>query len=271
MRALQILFIHILFFVLVCYGEESGGDDDAAADYYQKYFEACADSIIDVEDVSLLCDSPGAYYYGNGKYRNSHTCMLGDKGHVSIYFYVGEDLQGQEPYVSLKVRDDSNSEVEDMVIYDNEMLCSISGLTAQGGQSCPEEGYYYISGTTYLGEKDGSGESFDAVATVGFRTDPSVGYFDLGGANTDFCEGGSYGKYSYGRMRKQVASAIASFLVTWGTLLFGVVSVVGIAYFLIQRIRRRNELPFEDADEDLLDGHYNQVIVMSSSRSLVDF
>ena len=31
------------------------------------------------------------------------------------------------------------------------------------------------------------------------------------------------------------------------------------------------EVPFEDADEDLLDGHYNQVIVMSSSRSLVDF
>lgn len=268
---IQILLVHLIFYVVACAGEEVQGDDDAAGDYYQKYFEACADAVIDVEDVSLLCDSPGAYYYGNGKYRNSETCMLGDKGHVSIYFYVGDDLMGEEPYVSLKVRDDSNSDQEEMVLYDDELLCSISGLTAQDGQTCPQEGYYYISGTTYLGNKDGSGEYFDAVATVGFRTDSSSGYFDLGGANTDYCEGGVFGKYSYDRMRKQVAGAVASFLVTWGTLLFGVVSVVGIAYFLMRRIRRRNDVPFEDADEDLLDGHYNQVIVMSSSRSLVDF
>ena len=269
MRVLQILLLHIFFCVLASRGEEAGGDDDG--EYYEKYFEACADSSIEVEDVSLLCDSPGAYYYGNGKYRNSHTCMLGDKGHVSIYFYIGQDLQGAEPYLSLEVKDNSNSDAEAMVIYDNVQLCSVSGLTAQDGQYCPQQGYYYLSGTTYLGDKDGSGESFDAIASVGFRTDPDIAYFDLGGANTDYCERGVFGKYSYDKMRKQVASAITSFLVTWGTLLFGVFSVIGIAYFLIQRIRRKGDVPFEDADEDLLDGHYNQVIVMSSSRSLVDF
>lgn len=269
-RALQILLIQLLFCVFATCGNDVAGDDDSG-EFYQKYFEACADSIIDVEDVSLLCDSPGAYYYGNGKYRNSHTCMLGDKGHVSIYFYVGEGMQGEEPYVSLSVRDDSSSEVEDVIIYDNEQLCSISGVVAQDGQTCPQEGYYYISGSSYLGDKDGSGEVIDAVATVGFRTDPSIGYDDLGGANTNYCKQGSFGKYSYDRMRKQVASAVASFLVTWGTLLFGVVSVTGIAYFVINRLRRSSDVPFEDADEDLLDGHYNQVIVMSSSRSLVDF
>lgn len=265
---LRTILLYLILLVPECTGDE--GDDDVG-EYYQKYFEACADATIDVEDVSLLCDSPGAYYYGNGKYRDSHTCMLGDKGHVSIYFFVQNEGQNEvEPYVSLKVKDDSK-EIEDMIIYENELLCSISGLTPQDGQACPQPGFYYITGTTYLGDKDGSGNSFDAVASIGFRTDPSVNYFDLGGANIDYCGGGSYGKYSYGRMRKQVASAIASFLVTWGTLLFGVMSVTGIAYFLIRKIRSRNDVPFEDADEDLLDGHYNQVIVMSSSRSLVDF
>jgi hypothetical protein len=269
MRLRQLFLSQILLSILACNGEEVQGENDGA--YYQKYFEACADSSIDVEDVSLLCDSPGAYYYGNGKYRNSKDCMHGDKGHVKIYFYISDELQGQEPYVSLKVRDDSNQEVQDSVLYDNELLCSISGLSAQDGQSCPEEGYYYISSTTYLGEKDGSGQYFDSVTEIGFRTNPEIAYFDLGGANSDYCEGGTFGKYSYGKMRKQVASAVGSFLVTWGTLLFVVIAVAGIAYFLIQRMRRRNDVPFEDADEDLLDGHYNQVIVMSSSRSLVDF
>lgn len=269
MRLLQLFISHLVFFALACNGEDIQGNNNGA-DYYQKYFEACADAAIDVEDVSLLCDSPGAYYYGNGKYRNNHNCMKGDKGHVSIYFYLGDELQGQEPYVSLKVRDGSGQD-EDIAIYDNELLCSISGLSAQDGQNCPEEGYYYISSTSYLGDKDGSGQYFDAVTEIGFRTDPNIAYFDLGGANSEYCKGGINGKYSYDRMRKQVASAVGSFLVTWGTLLFVVLSVTGIAYFLVQRIRRRNDLPFDDADEDLLDGHYNQVIVMSSSRSLVDF
>ena len=147
----------------------------------------------------------------------------------------------------------------------------MSGLTSQDGQECPAEGFYYISGTVYLGENAGSDNQLDAVAMVGFRSDPQAGYFDLGGANTDFCSAGSYAKYSYGKMRKRIANAVASFLVTWGTLFFGVLSVLAFVIFLVNRIQRRNDVPFEDADEDLLDGHFNQVIVMSSSRSLVDF
>ncbi|CAB9509239.1 expressed unknown protein [Seminavis robusta] len=248
----------------------SGDDNAEEGDYYQRYFEVCKDETIEVEDVSLLCDSPGAYYYGNGKYRNSETCALGDKGHVSIYFYIGEEMMGYEPYVTLKVKSNDGS-MEDAYIAQDEQLCSLSGLSSQDGQACPAEGFYYLKGTVYLGNKDGNSNSLDVVATVGFRSDPEVGYFDLGGANTDYCEGGSYGKYSYAKMRKQIANAVASFLVTWGTLFFGVIAVVAFGVFLVKRIRNRNDVAFEEADEDLLDGHFNQVIVMSSSRSLVDF
>jgi hypothetical protein len=265
MRLLWSIYLTLALFAVRCGAEEDEGE------YYTKYFETCADSDIEIEDVSLLCDSPGAYYYGNGKYRDSHTCMLGDKGKISVYFYVGEELEGTEPYVTIKVTDDFNSDAEEMYFYQDELMCSIGNLKAQGGQACPSPGYYYITGSNYLGDKDGSGNPFDAKVNVGFRSDPSMAYFDLGGANTELCKGDFIGKYSYGRMRKQVANAIASFLVTWGTLFFGVLSVLVFAIFLIRRIKERNNPPFEDADEDLLDGHYNQVIVMSSSRSLVDF
>jgi len=270
MKLLQTLLFILLASAGRCEDGTNNSDNDGE-EYYKKFFESCEDTSIQVEDVSLLCDSPGAYYYGNGKYRNSQTCMLGDKGKVSISFYIGEDLEGAEPYVTLNVKDNSDSEVALMYLVEDEVLCSISNLYPQDGQTCPEQGNYKIQGTAYLGNKDGSGESFDAKAQIGFKSDPSIDYYDLGGANTAYCPGGTSGKYSYGKMRKQVASAIASFLVTWGTLFFGVLSVFVFAVFLIRKMRNRSEMPYADADEDMLDGHYNQVIVMSSSRSLVDF
>lgn len=270
MRILQTKYLGLLLLLLAVGGR--GEDAEQEGDRYVKYFEECADAAINVEDVSLLCDSPGAYYYGNGKYRNSQTCMMGDKGKVKIYFYISDEVDGYEPYVTLGVKNDYDSGAAKMYIYQDEPLCGISNLKAQDGQACPAPGYYYISGSTYLGEKDGSSSSsLDAKALVGFRTDPQVWNYDLGGANTDLCPGGVFGQYSYGYLRKKVANAVASFLVTWGTLFFGVVAVMGFAIFLIRRIKARQNPPFEAADEDLLDGHYNQVIVMSSSRSLVDF
>ena len=254
--------------LVVLFVVRSHGDD---AEYYQKYFEVCADALIQVEDVSLLCDSPGAYYYGNGKYRNSETCALGDKAHVKIYFYIGQDLQGTEPYVTLLVTDTSGSDMHDVSIFQDVLLCSVSGLTSQNGQACPGEGYYYIYQTAYLGERGSGDNQLDAIASIGFQSDPDSVFFNLGGANTDYCHAGSYGRYSYAKIGKQLANAVASFLVTWGTLFFGVISILGFIGFLVSRIRKRNDVTFEDADEDLLAGNFNQVIVMSSSRSLVDF
>lgn len=259
-----------LLLATLCRGDDNS-NNNGNGEYYEKYFESCEDTDIEVEDVSLLCDSPGAYYYGNGKYRDSNTCMLGDKSRVSIYFYIGEDLEGVEPYVSLNVKDDSDEDAEVAVMIQDELMCSISGLVAQDGQTCPGQGYYYISGAAYLGDKDGTGNPYDAKAQVGFKSSPELEYFDLGGANTLYCPGSSLGKYSYGRMKTQVAGAVLSFFVTWGTLFFGIFAVLVFGVFIVRRAKTKRDVPFEDADEDLLDGNYNQVIVMSSSRSLVDF
>ena len=45
----------------------------------------CKASKIKVRKVILLCDSPGAYYYGSNTYRNSRVCMSNDKANLQLY------------------------------------------------------------------------------------------------------------------------------------------------------------------------------------------
>ena len=52
--------------------------------------EVCSDGVIQVQDIQIACDSPGTFYYGSGKYRNSATCMPGDKGQIRVDFYIAE-------------------------------------------------------------------------------------------------------------------------------------------------------------------------------------
>lgn len=44
----------------------------------------CTRNYIQVDYLSILCDTPGAYYYGSNAYRNSKVCMSGDKAHLDI-------------------------------------------------------------------------------------------------------------------------------------------------------------------------------------------
>jgi hypothetical protein len=44
----------------------------------------CRRSYIQVISLQLLCDTPGAYYYGSSAYRNSEVCVSGDKAHLAF-------------------------------------------------------------------------------------------------------------------------------------------------------------------------------------------
>ena len=44
----------------------------------------CRRNYIQVQQMSILCDTPGAYYYGSNAYRNSVVCMSGDKAHLEV-------------------------------------------------------------------------------------------------------------------------------------------------------------------------------------------
>jgi hypothetical protein len=43
----------------------------------------CQKRLVEVQDVRLTCDSPGAYYYGSKTYRSSEVCFYGDKVNVN--------------------------------------------------------------------------------------------------------------------------------------------------------------------------------------------
>ena len=53
----------------------------------------CADSVVTVTYMSVLCDSPYTFYYGNGANRNSVVCDYGDKATLRVRFTVLDDLQ----------------------------------------------------------------------------------------------------------------------------------------------------------------------------------
>ena len=45
----------------------------------------CPDAPVQVEEMILTCDSPGAYYYGSSTYRNSKVCMSNDRATLQMY------------------------------------------------------------------------------------------------------------------------------------------------------------------------------------------
>jgi hypothetical protein len=45
----------------------------------------CKANTIKVKSFRLLCDSPGAYYYGSNTYRNSQVCMSNDTANLRIH------------------------------------------------------------------------------------------------------------------------------------------------------------------------------------------
>ena len=45
---------------------------------------SCSKEEFQVQAVYLLCDSPGAYYRGSSTYRDSTTCIYGDKARLQL-------------------------------------------------------------------------------------------------------------------------------------------------------------------------------------------
>jgi hypothetical protein len=115
-------------------GYDGSSSDDGS--YYNK-FSVCSDSSIVVSDIVLVCDSPGAYYYGSNKYRNSATCQAGDKAKLTVKFQVAETLSSSA-YIHLMVK--GYGSVESKQIYAGEELCSTSGLSSSDEATCPSQG-----------------------------------------------------------------------------------------------------------------------------------
>jgi|Transcript_16759 hypothetical protein len=172
--------------------DNSGYDDDYSDDFFSN-IQVCTDSYITVTGIQLLCDSPGTFYYGSGAYRNSKTCQENDKGKVTIYFDIEEDIE-TDAFATLAVSGGG----EEFEVISEQDLC---GLKSKGmlkstkyRTKCPGYGSYklttsfYWNMTEYGVTYDDDGNShFAPTLSVGFASYEGADEYDLGGANVQKC------------------------------------------------------------------------------------
>jgi hypothetical protein len=209
-------------------------DDDKAQDSaywntntddYSPTLVTCEDGAVEVTSVTILCDSPYTFYYGNGAHRSSQYCSYGDKFSLSVEFSVTENL-GYDDYIYIT-----------MGIYamkDNyELLHSVRAINLCGafvGKDCISKGYYSfdLDGTFdyfYTDKTD-----FYPIIEMGFSTKQDEGY-NLGGVNIDCEYDEDYEQYdeegSYTGRSAQIGSrsGARAFAANYGMLLGAVVVI----------------------------------------------
>mmetsp|Transcript_41489 Transcript_41489/g.99400 ORF Transcript_41489/g.99400 Transcript_41489/m.99400 type:complete len:376 (+) Transcript_41489:282-1409(+) len=203
-------------------------------------FTVCSDAVIEVKDVKIYCDSPGTFYYGSGKYRNSPSCVPGDKGKILVDFYIAQPdvIQQAGGYVVVDISAQGNSGwyQDSHVVYENADLCSLSSLKRQSRSTCPFQGYYRVKTNFHWDESNSNsdGSSFYPVVTVGFKSSIKSYSYDYGGANTKNCRGSTFATWTQG-ISTQYANAIGNFMKTFGILLITIAVMGAFVWFMVQR------------------------------------
>ncbi len=208
---------------------------------YQSQIQVCSDAVIQVQDIVLYCDSPGTYYYGSGKYRNSQTCRPGDKARVEINFYIANHdmIQQAGNYALVDVYVQGGTYVNSATIYDNADLCSLSSLKKKSGNVCPYNGYYQIKSQFYWASSD-TDEVFEPIVTIGFKSNVQKQVYDFGGANTNLCRGSTFLTWSDG-VKVSYANALGNFMKSFGLLLLTIMLMGMLVFFLSKRPRSFRE------------------------------
>jgi len=176
-------------------GDDNAGYDDDYTDDFFSNIQVCSDSYITVTGIELLCDSPGTFYYGSGAYRNSKTCQANDKGKVTVYFDIEQDLE-TDAYATMAVSGGG----EEFEVISEQELCGLKSKGILKGSryrtKCPGYGsyklttsfYWNVTGDVLTYDDDGSSH-FAPTLSVGFATSQGIsnGKYDLGGANVENC------------------------------------------------------------------------------------
>jgi len=253
--------------MLVGADQESGDDqvddnynDDESNAY--KGFTVCDDTAIEVKDVQLYCDSPGTFYYGSGKYRNSQNCTAGDKGKYLVDFYIKDsdsiESIGGNPVIDVSANGNIGWYQSNQKVFENEDLCSLSSLKSLSGSVCPAEGKYRISSNFYFEDDDSYDGLFYPTLSVGFKSSVYANTYDYGGANTPYCSGTTFFTSLSNKAKKIYADSLANFFKTFGILGFTIAVMVSFIWLMVNKpisfqdagtkigIHKRNQLPIQD-------------------------
>ena len=217
--------------------EEDEEDDDDA--YKYAGFTVCKNTAIQVTDVQFYCDSPGTFYYGSGKYRNSQNCTQGDKGRFVVDFYINdaEEIQatGGYPVVDVSATGNIGWYETDETVFENEDLCSISSLKSLSGAKCPAAGKYRIKSHFFWGEDTNYAGSFDPTLTVGFKSSIYENTYDYGGANTPYCSGTTFFTSWRNNVKKVYANSLGNFFKTFGILFFTILAMISFIWLMVSK------------------------------------
>jgi hypothetical protein len=278
----------------------SYADEDGSEEYYNQ-FTVCANSVILVEELSIVCDSPGAYYYGSNKYRNSAKCQAGDKAKLQMILEITQDLDsygengdqqqqqnnnngnGDEqqsviPYLYLTAQ--GYGTVESAYLYDGAALCSISSLKALNGQTCPAAGAYQLNEVFYWGSQSDNYEyTFTPRVAVGMSSNVAADQYDLGGANTARCSsGGTYTNWTSG-ITNTVSITLKKVFIAATLIAAGVCMVFAIGlcirHFLATRARAPDTKKIISQRDVLVEDDYldeddmRRIAMMGRERDLI--
>lgn len=263
------MFMPRLLLALLTVLAVSAEEDDGS---YYNSFSVCENSSVEVQSLQVLCDSPGTYYYGSNKYRDSSSCQAGDKGKLKLGLYIAQDLE-YDGYLTLTVR--GYGSVEDTVLHTSESLCDATSISSNSGSyicanGFPAAGYYTLKENFYWGSQSDSYEyTFVPKVIVGFASANS-NIYDLGGANTDKCNGNSFKQWGKDHVSKSAANTIKTFFITFGILASSVLALFCAGWCIM---RQYNYQPKEviDFQDETDPNEYHKIAMVGNNRDLVDF
>ena len=235
----------LLYLAVTAFADDDDNDNE---DGYYNQFTVCDESTVLIQDISIVCDSPGTYYYGSNKYRNSASCQAGDKAKLRVDFVLLDDLEA-DAYLTMDIK--GYGSIESISLYGSESFCD--AVQATKGAECPQAGYYSISERFYWGSQNDSYEySFTPKVIVGVASGQNRNQYDLGGANTDKCgSGNTFTAWTEG-VRKTAADTFATFMLTFGTLLAALL-IIGLVGWWIMRHAKAKQPKKEVIVDEVLD------------------
>lgn len=190
--------------------------------------DVCKDSVVAVTYMTISCDSPYTFYYGNGANRNSPVCDYGDKASLSVTIKVLDDLQEEDTnvYFTLAAFDDFGNLLTSTI---PENLCR-----DYIGRDCTKAGIYTFERKLKFGSPYGNRTKFRPDVHMAFSTKCDSGY-NLGAVNMDCQEWDQNEPAFVAWSQNSPKSATQEFAAEYGMLLGTCMALASFFAFVLVR------------------------------------
>jgi hypothetical protein len=213
---------------------DDGDYEDYAVDTSQ-VVQVCKNSVVEVKSITVTCDSPYTFYYGNGAKRSSPTCDYGDKVTLEVEFTVNEAIESTI-YAQLSSYNSAN---EQLYLGGSVDLCS-----TYVGSSCISAGDYSFQTKMQIQYIDGNEANFVPLWEIAFSESADGGY-DLGGVNIGCNTDGETNYINWVNIRTNTTllhQKTETFAQEYGILLITSIALFALAFVLSRQNKDQLDL-----------------------------